>query len=117
MKSKNKFCKILALVLAGVLLCGLPAAVAYGAGAKPEPSMEFTRLNDVPAAFDKLSPQGVKYATPSNKGFPEEIIKVNSNHIQGMAKYGKYTIISVMVESPWRGIISAYPAARIISTI
>jgi hypothetical protein len=56
---------------------------------------DFIRLKDVPEAFSRLPATGTKLAALCSVDFPEDIIVVNSNHIQGIALYGEYTIISV----------------------
>ncbi|MDR1928303.1 MAG: hypothetical protein LBQ33_06680 [Oscillospiraceae bacterium] len=80
----------------GMITALLFALCAGGAAAKtPALRTEFIRLNDVEKSFAALQPQGKKFAAPSSKGFPSDIIVVNSNHIQGIARYGKYTVASV----------------------
>ncbi|MDR0884552.1 MAG: hypothetical protein LBN05_08115 [Oscillospiraceae bacterium] len=91
--------KALAIFLAALFLMSTCAAAAFGLAAGVTQSTDPIALNDPLEAFSRLPSFGTELASPSAKGFPEDIIVVNSNHIQGVARYGAYTIISVSGDS------------------
>ncbi|MDR1410311.1 MAG: hypothetical protein LBJ12_08680 [Oscillospiraceae bacterium] len=92
------FKKSLAAFLAVLFALSTFAAAAFGvaaASSRVSKNTDFIALNDPLEAFERLSSFGVELAAPDSRGFPEDIIVVNSNHIQGLARYGDYTVISV----------------------
>ncbi|MDR1733751.1 MAG: hypothetical protein LBR73_02600 [Oscillospiraceae bacterium] len=64
---------------------------AYPAAEAP---YDFIRLKDVPRALKAIHPVGVRWSNPRSDGFPEERIIEMGHHIQGIARYGPYTIAS-----------------------
>ncbi|MDR1805722.1 MAG: hypothetical protein LBQ80_02990 [Clostridium sp.] len=91
--------KTLALLLAAMMAFSVFAAAAFGAAAasasRVSKDTSFIALNDPVEAFSRLGTFGVEFAAPDSTAFPEEFITVNKNHIQGLARYGEYTIIDV----------------------
>ncbi|MDR1410312.1 MAG: hypothetical protein LBJ12_08685 [Oscillospiraceae bacterium] len=90
--------KPLAAFLAALFALSTFAAAAFGvaaASSRVSKNTDFIALNDPLEAFERLSSFGVEFAAPSSKGFPEEFIDLNRNHLQGVARYGEYTIVTL----------------------
>ncbi|MDR3345304.1 MAG: hypothetical protein LBT21_06950 [Oscillospiraceae bacterium] len=112
--------KALAVFLAALFALSTFAAAAFGVAAastsRVTKNTDFIALNDPLEAFSRLGSFGVELASPDSRDFPEDIIVVNSNHIQGVARYGDYTIISVnaYIPSGDPGYLFFYSATKLL---
>ncbi|MDR2525982.1 MAG: hypothetical protein LBC83_07385 [Oscillospiraceae bacterium] len=85
----------LAIVMLFSVCFPVPVGAAACASSRVRKSTDFIALNDPLEAFGRLKSFGTQFAKPDSQSFPEDIIVANSNHIQGIARYGEYTVISV----------------------